>query len=156
MAKKIVTKTAEKETKATPKAEAAVATKAPAEAAKPEKVISKKLENGRVYINASYNNTLVSVTDDKGNLLAWSSAGSLGFSGPKKATPFAASKIIAAIAEKLKKSGLVNVAVIVSGVGGGRDSAIRSLANHGFNIISIKDATPIPHNGPRPAKVRRV
>lgn len=121
-----------------------------------EKAVSKKIENGKVFINASYNNTLISVTDEKGNLLAWSSAGTLGFSGPKKATPFAASKIIAAIAEKLKKSGPVNVQVVVSGVGGGRDSAIRSLANHGFNILSIKDATPIPHNGPRRAKVRRV
>lgn len=150
MAKKIIDKTIEtaKETKP------AAAAK-PVEAA-PVKAVSKKYENGRVYISASYNNTLVSVTDDKGNLLAWSSAGSLGFSGPKKATAFASSKVIAAIAEKLKKSGPVNVAVVVSGVGGGRDSAVRSLANHGFNIISIKDATPIPHNGPRPAKVRRV
>ncbi len=142
----------EKTVKAAPKAEAAVAVAAKA----PEKAASKKVENGRVYVNASYNNTLVSVTDDKGNLMAWSSAGALGFSGPKKATAFAASKVVAALAEKLKKSGPVNVQVIVSGVGGGRDSAIRSLPNHGFNILGIKDVTPIPHNGPRPAKVRRV
>ncbi len=149
----------EKTVKTASKTEAAVAVaaKVSAEVGKPEaKTPSKKVENGRVYVNASYNNTLVSVTDDKGNLLAWGSAGAMGFSGPKKATAFAASKVIAALAEKLKKNGPTNVAVIVSGVGGGRDSAIRSLPNHGFNILSIKDVTPIPHNGPRRAKVRRV
>lgn len=117
---------------------------------------NKKIEKGRVYIHASYNNTLISVTDDKGNMVAWGSAGSLGFAGPKKATPFAASKVIAALAEKLRRSGPVNVEVFVSGVGGGRDSAVRSLSNQGFNVLSIKDTTPIPHNGPRPKKVRRV
>ena len=89
-------------------------------------------------------------------MVAWASAGSLGFSGPKKATPFAASRVVSAIAEKLKKTGLVNVDVFVTGVGSGRDSAIRSFANQGFNLMSIKDVTPIPHNGPRPRKVRRV
>lgn len=116
----------------------------------------KKIDVGRVYINASYNNTLISVTDDQGNMLAWASAGGLGFSGPKKATPFAASKIIATLAEKLKKSGPMNINVLVNGVGGGRDSALRSLANQGFNILSVRDVTPVPHNGPRPPKVRRV
>ncbi|TSC96961.1 MAG: small subunit ribosomal protein S11 [Parcubacteria group bacterium Athens0714_26] len=127
-----------------------------AAAIKPAKNAAKKIDTGRVYIKASYNNTLISITDDNGNLLAWASAGSLGFSGPKKATPFAASKVIAALAEKLKKTGLLNVHVLVNGVGGGRDSAIRSLANQGFNILSIRDITPIPHNGPRPPKVRRI
>jgi small subunit ribosomal protein S11 len=117
---------------------------------------SKKIERGRVYINASYNNTLVTMTDTRGNVLAWASAGSLGFSGPKKATPFASSKIVAAIAEKVKNTGLSTLEVIVKGVGSGRDSAIRSLINHGFEIASLKDVTPIPHNGPRPPKVRRV
>ena len=120
------------------------------------KSVSKKFESGRVYVNASYNNTTISITDDKGNLVAWSSAGSLGFAGPKKATPFAASKVIAALAEKIRKSGPFNVRVFVNGVGGGRDSAVRSLANHGFTISTIKDVTPIPHNGPRPPKVRRI
>ncbi len=152
MGKKTVTKqTAEEAIKEGQKTETAIT-----KAAESRHVGVKKIENGKVFINASYNNTLVSVTDEKGNLIAWSSAGSLGFSGPKKATPFAASKIIAAIAEKLKKSGPTNVGVVVSGVGGGRDSAIRSLANQGFKILSIKDVTPIPHNGPRPPKVRRV
>jgi small subunit ribosomal protein S11 len=120
------------------------------------KSVSKKFESGRVYINASYNNTLISVTDDGGNLITWSSAGSLGFSGPKKATPFASSKVVAAIAEKLRKSGPFKVRVFINGVGNGRDAALRSLASQGFDILGIKDVTPIPHNGPRPAKVRRV
>lgn len=116
----------------------------------------KQVQKGKVYIKASYNNTVITVTDEAGNVLSWASSGSLGFSGPKKATPFAASKIVAALAEKLKKIGLSNVEVYVNGVGSGRDSAIRSLANQGFNILSIRDVTPIPHNGPRPKKVRRV
>lgn len=121
-----------------------------------EKVVSKKADRGNVYVKASYNNTLISVTDEKGNLLFWSSAGALGFTGPKKATPFASSKIIAALAEKLKKAGMTNVTVYLNGIGGGRDSSIRSLANQGFNILAIHDVTPIPHNGPKPKKVRRI
>ena len=117
---------------------------------------SHKLLEGKVYINASYNNTVVSVTDRGGNLVAWASAGSLGFSGPKKATPFASSKVIAAISEKVKPMGLTTIDIVVKGVGGGRDSAIRSLINQGFMVSSVKDVTPIPHNGPRPRKIRRV
>ena len=117
---------------------------------------SKRIEKGRVYINNSFNNTMVSVTDTSGNLIAWVSSGSLGFSGPKKATPFASSKIIAALTEKLKTTGPTDIDIIVKGIGGGRDSAIRSLVNQGFNILSIKDVTPIPHNGPKPPKPRRV
>jgi len=124
--------------------------------AKTGKTVAKKFETGRVYVHASYNNTVVSVTDDKGNLIAWSSAGALGFSGPKKSTPFAASKVVAALAEKLRKSGPSSVRVFVNGIGSGRDSAVRTLANQGFNLLSIKDVTSIPHNGPRPKKVRRV
>jgi len=117
---------------------------------------AKHVQEGKVYVNATYNNTVVTVTDTTGNVLAWASAGSLGFSGPKKATPFASSKVIAAITEKIQASGPKDILVIVKGIGSGRDSAIRSLINNGFNILSIKDATPIPHNGPRPAKIRRV
>ncbi len=117
---------------------------------------SKRIGAGKVFVNATYNNTVVTVTDEKGNVIAWASAGSLGFAGPKKATPFASSKVIAAIAEKIQNTGPQDVAVIVKGIGSGRDSAIRSLINHGFNVTSIKDATPVPHNGPRPVKVRRV
>lgn len=117
---------------------------------------TKRIENGKVFINASYNNTVISVTDHQGNVLAWATAGAIGFSGPKKATPFAASKIISVLAEKLKGVDFGEVQVFVRGVGGGRDSAIRSLINQGFNVVSIKDVTPIPHNGPRPPKTRRV
>lgn len=117
---------------------------------------SKKVDIGTVYINVSYNNTMITVADQSGNVLAWSSAGALGFSGPKKATPFAASKVVATIMEKIKKTGPFRVNVVVKGIGSGRDSSIRSLAAQGMEIISLRDATPIPHNGPRAKKVRRV
>ena len=147
--KKVAKETTEQAIKAGEVVEAAAQKMASREAAK-------KYEKGKAFINASYNNTLVSITDEKGNLIAWASAGSLGFAGPKKATPFAASKVVSALAEKLRKSGPVNLEVFVNGVGGGRDSAVRSLGNQGFNILSIKDVTPIPHNGPRQPKIRRV
>ncbi len=147
--KKVATQSAEQA-----KAEEAKAGSVAAKAAPAKR--GRVVENARVYVNATYNNTVVTVTDEKGNVLAWSSAGSIGFSGPKKATPFAASKIVAVLAEKLKNVTFGNVQVMVRGVGGGRDSAVRSFINHGFNITSIKDVTPIPHNGPRPPKVRRV
>ena len=117
---------------------------------------TKKIQKGRAYIKATYNNTIVSVTDDRGNLVAWSTAGSLGFAGPKKATPFAASKIVATLTEKLKKSGPSELAVFVNGSGGGRDSAIRSFINQGFNVMSITDVTPMPHNGVKAPKPRRI
>jgi len=116
----------------------------------------KKYAKGRIYINATYNNTLVTITDETGNVITWMSAGSVGFSGPKKSTPFAASKVASALAEKVEKSGPHTVEVYVKGVGSGRDSAIRSLAQRGFNITMIRDITPIPHNGPRARKPRRV
>lgn len=116
----------------------------------------KKIERGRAYIKATYNNTIISVTDERGNVIAWSTAGALGFTGPKKATPFAASKIVATITEKVKKSGPSELAVFVNGFGGGRDSAIRSFINQGFAVVSITDVTPIPHNGVRPPKARRI
>jgi small subunit ribosomal protein S11 len=115
-----------------------------------------KIKKGRVYIKASYNNTFINVTDENGNSVAWMSSGSLGFSGPKKATPFAAAKVASAIAEKLSRSGSFSVNVFVKGIGPGRDSAIKTLAAKGFEIQSIEDVTPIPHNGPRPRKRRRV
>jgi small subunit ribosomal protein S11 len=115
-----------------------------------------RVESGRLYIQVSYNNTVITATDNKGNVLTWVSAGSLGFSGPKKATAFAATKVAEAIAEKLQRSGPFSVEVYIKGIGGGRDAALKSLANRGFDILSIKDITPIPHNGPRPPKPRRV
>lgn len=115
-----------------------------------------KVSRGVAHIQATYNNTIITISDEKGNALGWSSAGSLGFSGAKKATPFAAARVAEAVAEKVKKIGLQDVSVLVSGVGSGRDSAIRALSNHGLNIHSIRDITPLPHNGPRSKKVRRV
>jgi small subunit ribosomal protein S11 len=115
-----------------------------------------RMRDGRVYISSSYNNTIVSLTDEAGNLLCWRSAGSIGFKGTKKGTPFAASKVAEAVAEALKKMGIEKVMVFVKGIGSGRDSAIRSLAARGVDISAIKDVTPIPHNGCRPRKTRRV
>jgi small subunit ribosomal protein S11 len=118
--------------------------------------LAKKITHGKVYIRVSYNNVLITVTDQNGNAICWSSSGALGFKGPRKATPFAASRVAEAVVAKVKKIGLEDVAVFVRGVGSGRESAIRSLATHGLNIVSIKDITPVPHGGCRPRKVRRV
>jgi len=115
-----------------------------------------KIKEGRIYISSSYNNTLMTLTDLRGNVLYWTSAGNISFKGTKKATPFAASKVAEAMAEATKKLGIEKVQVLVKGIGSGRESAIRSLATRGLDIISIKDITPIPHNGCRPPKVRRV
>ena len=117
---------------------------------------AKTLDQGRIYVKASYNNTTITVTDDKGNVVAWASAGGTGFSGPKKATPFAASKVIASIMEKINKTGPRKVDIYVSGVGPGRDSAVRTLAAQDLDILSIKDVSPIAHNGPRARKQRRM
>ena len=114
------------------------------------------VRRGIAHILASYNNTIVTLTDDKGSVLAWSSAGSLGFKGTKKATPFAAARVAEAVVEKSRKTGLEEIIVLVKGVGSGRESAVRALANQGLNITLIKDITPLPHNGPRAKKVRRV
>ncbi|MCD6232826.1 30S ribosomal protein S11 [bacterium] len=117
---------------------------------------SKRVEEGRIYIISSYNNTIVSLTDKNGNVIVQKSAGSIGFKGTKKGTSFAASRVaqvISTVADKLK---LRRVHIFVKGIGGGRDSALRSFVNHGFDILSIRDVTPIPHNGCRPRKTRRV
>lgn len=116
----------------------------------------RKLDSGMLYVEATYNNTKVSITDEKGNVVAWSSSGSLGFAGAKKGTPFAAAKVGELLADKGAQMGLKNVSVVVSGVGAGRESAIRSFASKGISITSIKDTTPVPHNGPRAPKPRRV
>lgn len=111
---------------------------------------------GRAYIQATYNNTIVTLTDANGNVLGWSSAGKVGFRGPKKSTPYAASIIVKDVAERVKDSGLREVSVFVRGIGSGRESAVRALNANGINVLSIKDMTPIPHNGCRPPKPRRV
>lgn len=116
----------------------------------------RRFEKVRIYISSSYNNTIMTLTDLKGNTLAWVSAGSVGFSGTKKSTPFAASKVAEAMSQVVKAMGNPPVEVYVKGIGSGRDSAIRSLAARGLEIELLKDVTPIPHNGCRPPKVRRV
>ncbi len=116
----------------------------------------KFVAHGHAYIQATYNNTIISITDDKGNVISWSSAGHKGFKGPKKSTPYAASIIVKDVVDKAKVYGLKSVDVFVKGVGSGRESAIRTLTANNIAIQSIKDVTPIPHNGVRPPKVRRV
>lgn len=120
------------------------------------KNLKKSVVRGQAHIQSTYNNTIVTLADDKGRVLGWSSAGSIGFKGTKKSTPYAASLIVKNAVEKVKKIGLKEVDVFVKGVGAGRDSAIRSLAQQGLIINSIKDMTPIPHNGCRPPKPRRI
>ncbi len=120
------------------------------------RIPKKKLSEGNVYIEATYNNTRVTFTDRAGNTVMWASAGNLGFRGAKKATPFAASRVADLIGEKAIKIGVKEIAIEVKGVGGGRESAIRTFGNKGFDIISLKDTTPIPHNGPKAKKPRRV
>lgn len=120
------------------------------------RVPKKKLDHGVLNIEATYNNTKVSLSDDKGNVFVWSSSGSLGFSGSKKGTPFAAGKVGDLIADKGITMGLKDVDVVIKGVGAGRESAMRAFAAKGINILSIKDRTPVPFNGPKAPKPRRV
>lgn len=123
----------------------------------PVKISAKKrITKGKVYIQATYNNTIITICDEGGNVLAWASSGNLGFKGPRKATPFAASKVAESVVEKVKKFGMEEAVIFVNGIGSGRESAVRSIANRGLNITFIKDTTPTPHNGCRPKKVRRV
>ena len=116
----------------------------------------RKLESAILHVEATYNNTKVSLTDTSGNVVSWSSSGSLGFAGAKKGTPFAAAKVGELIGERAGAMGVKEVSVVVVGIGSGRESAIRSFATKGIHISSIKDATPVPHNGPRPPRARRV
>lgn len=112
--------------------------------------------NGRAYIQASFNNTIVTFTDQNGDVLAWASSGMVGFKGPKKATPYAATQVVKRAVELVQPYELKEVNVFVKGIGGGRESAIRSLNTNGLQVLSVKDTTPIPHNGCRPPKKRRV
>jgi len=121
-----------------------------------KKKVVKSVAQGNAYVQATYNNTIVTLTDLNGNTLAWSSAGNCGFKGPKKATPYAAGMIVRAAADRVKEIGLKEINVFVRGVGAGRDSAVRALNANGFQVLSIKDLTPLPHNGCRPRKPRRV
>ena len=133
--------------------------KAPAKSTK-KKTFKKKEKRvvhvGIVHIQATFNNTIVTIADPEGNTVSWSSAGSLGFRGSRKGTPFAAQQASLTAANKAKEYGLRSVEVRVSGPGAGRESAVRALATVGIEVKSIKDRTPIPHNGCRPPKRRRV
>lgn len=144
--------TEEKTTKEAPKTEA----KEKTTSTKKKKNVRRHIPRGKAYIASTYNNTVITLTDLNGNVLAWSSSGSLGFKGAKKATPYAAQIVAQTITEKIKPVGLEEIEIFVKGVGGGRESAIRSLANLGFSITSITDTTPIPHNGCRARKPRRI
>ncbi len=116
----------------------------------------KRFESGILFVRSTYNNTLLTIADKKGNVLASSSSGALGFKGAKKGTPFAAAKVGETLALKAQTLGLKEISVVVKGVGLGRESGIRGFISKGINISSIKDETPVPHNGPKPKKPRRV
>jgi small subunit ribosomal protein S11 len=132
------------------------AAKASATRTRKKKAARAQIVQGKVYIQATFNNTIVTITDNNGNAIGWCSAGVVGFKGPKKATPYAASVVVKEAIERVKDAGLKDVNVYVSGVGQGREGAIRALNANGLNVLSIKDVTPVPHNGCRAPRPRRV
>lgn len=121
-----------------------------------KKKVAKLVPHGRAYIQATFNNTIVSITDQNGDVLGWASSGMVGFKGPKKATPYAAGQVVKKVLESIKDYGVREVNVLVKGIGGGREAAIRALNTNGLQVLTVKDMTPIPHNGCRPPKRRRV
>jgi small subunit ribosomal protein S11 len=152
---------ADEEKKPAPASQAAPAAAQAAPASRPQtggsaKKSWKGLTYAKVYIQCSFNNTIVSLTDDRGDVLAWASAGGSGFRGTKKGTPFAAGVTATKIAKRALEMGVKQIAVFIKGPGPGRETAVRSLGNAGLIIISLKDVTPLPHNGCRPPKARRV
>ncbi len=120
------------------------------------KGLRKKVSEGILYVESTYNNSRVTLTDKLGNVLTWSTSGALGFKGAKKGTPFAAGKIGELVGEKAAQAGIKEVSVIVKGPGSGRESAIRSFAGFNIDITSIEDQTPVPHNGPKAKKPRHI
>ena len=121
-----------------------------------KKNTKKRISEGIAHIHASFNNTLISITDKQGNAIAQSSSGAQGFRGSRKSTPFAAQRAAEAVGDKVKMVGIESLEIQVRGPGSGRETALRSLQSRGFKILSIKDTTPMPHNGARPPKRRRV
>lgn len=117
---------------------------------------TKKISHGRVYVKATFNNTIITICDEDGHALMWGSAGASNFKGARKSTPYAATTAVEGVAKKAKDIGITSVEVYIKGPGPGRDGAIRALKAAGLNITMIADVTPIPHNGPRPPKMRRV
>lgn len=126
------------------------------EAKKKIKKAKRQILKGRATVKCTYNNTIVNIADMNGAVLSWASSGMMGFKGAKKATPYAATQVVASVSEKVKKYGLKELEVFVKGVGSGREASIRALSNNGFELVAIKDITPIPHNGCRSKKPRRV
>lgn len=124
--------------------------------AKKKTTVTKTITNGRVYVTATFNNTVVTLTDSQGQVLGWGSSGGSGFKGARKATPFAAITAMESVAQRAKEFSMNTVEVYIKGPGPGRDAAIRALKNAGLNITMIADVTPVPHNGPRAKKKRRV
>lgn len=120
------------------------------------KKIKKNISSGIAFVNATFNNTIISISDDNGNVIAWSSAGSRGFKGSRKSTPYAAQIAADHVAGKAQEHGIKTLTVRLKGPGSGRETALRALHARGFKILSIKDTTPMPHNGSRPSKKRRV
>jgi len=133
-----------------------MATSTPVTPVKKRKKVKAFVAHAQVHIQSTYNNTIVSIADPAGNVLGWSSAGSQGFKGPKKATPYAAGIVVKDALGKVEPYGVKEVDILVKGVGPGREGAIRAFAANGISITTIRDVTPIPHNGPRARKVRRV
>ena len=125
-------------------------------AAKKKKKVIRQVQKGMIFIQSTFNNSIITITDANGNVISWASAGSTGFSGTKKSTPFAAQIAVKKAIEKAKASGISEAIVKVSGVGSGRESAVRAIGGQGIKVTSIKDTTPIPHNGSRHKKIRRV
>jgi small subunit ribosomal protein S11 len=115
-----------------------------------------KVSKGKIYVNSTFNNTIVSITDLTGNVLAWSSAGRTGFKGSKKSTPYAGQRTMEDVLQKVKERGVVEVDVFIKGVGSGRESAVRSIQSSGLNVLTIKDTTPVAHGGVRLKKARRI
>ena len=124
--------------------------------ARARKKVKKSVSEGIAHIHASFNNTIITITDQQGNTLAWASAGNVGFKGSRKSTPFAAQLAAETAARRAMEHGVRKVDVVVKGPGSGRETAIRSIQNAGIEVVGIKDVTPIPHNGCRPPKRRRV
>ena len=133
-----------------------MATKNVTKKATSRRKVSKNIESGKANIHSSFNNTIVTISDVQGNVISWASAGGLGFKGSRKSTPFAAGEVAETAAKAAMEHGLKSVEVFVKGPGSGREAAIRALQTAGLELSSIKDVTPIPHNGCRPPKRRRV
>ncbi len=150
-----VQSTQPEEVKAATKLDEKTTTEKPVAKGKKKKVV-RQVVRGNAFIQASYNNTIVSITDPNGDVLGWSSSGKVGFKGPKKATPYASSVVVKDVVDKLGAYGMKDIHVFVKGIGGGREGAIRGLHLNGLNVLSINDVTPIPHNGCRAPRKRRV